>query len=190
MNSCRMGLVSVLWLVAALAVAGCGAAAPTATGEGSGGFAVASTAKVNNRDAGLNVGDQAPDFVLLQADGNATKLSDLRGQPVVMNFWASWCVPCREEMPEIIRAYQAHQDQSLAVLGINAQESAEQARRFVDNLQIPFPVVLDIHGEVMQLYQVRGLPTTWFIDREGRIVARHAGLLTKPLLEKYLAEIF
>lgn len=188
MNSCRMRLGIVVWLVASLLVAGCGAAAP-ATTENSAGFAVASTAKVDNRSTGLNVGDQAPDFVLLQADGETTRLSDLRGQPVVMNFWASWCVPCREEMPEIIRAYQAHQDESLAVLGINAQESAEQAKGFVDELQIPFPVVLDTRGEVMQLYQVRGLPTTWFIDREGRIVARHAGLLTQSLLEKYLAEI-
>jgi peroxiredoxin len=150
---------------------------------------VASIAGVDNRGHGLNLGDLAPDFALQGGDGAARRLSAYRGQPVMLNFWATWCAPCRQEMPELVAAYQEHLDQELVILGINAQESGEQARKFVDQYQMTFPVVLDSRGEVQQLYQVRGLPTTVFIDRDGRIAARHAGLLTRELLDQYLAKI-
>lgn len=175
-------------LLSALLVASC-----TASGQGAGdesGLPVASTRGVDNRGHGLNPGDLAPNFALQGGDGAARQLVDYRGKPVVLNFWATWCAPCRQEMPELVAAYQEHQDKELVVLGINAQESGEQARKFVDQYQMTFPVVLDSRGEIQQLYQVRGLPTTVFIDRQGRIAARHAGLLTSQVLDRYLAEIF
>jgi peroxiredoxin len=178
----------VVILLCALLVVSC-----TASGQGAGdesGLPVASTSGVDNRGHGLNPGDLAPNFALQGGDGGVRQLADYRGRPVVLNFWATWCAPCRQEMPELVAAYQEHQDQELVVLGINAQESGEQARKFVDQYQMTFPVVLDSRGEIQQLYQVRGLPTTVFIDRQGRIAVRHAGLLTRQLLDQYLAEIF
>lgn len=177
----------VIILLLALWLAGC-----TASGQGAGdesGLPVASTAGVDNRGHGLNPGDLAPNFALQGGDGASRQLADYQGKPVVLNFWATWCAPCRQEMPELVAAYQEHLDQELVILGINAQESGEQARKFVDQYQMTFPVVLDARGDVQQLYQVRGLPTTVFIDRDGRIAARHAGLLTRDLLDQYLAEI-
>lgn len=185
----QCGWVSLL-LTAALVVAGCGAVDDASSREAAGsGLAVASTAKVNNQGRGLDVGNLAPEFVLKHADGETSNLSDWLGQPVIMNFWASWCAPCKEEMPALIDAYRAHEADGLVVLGVNAQESAEQAKTFVDKFQMPFPVALDSRGEVMQLYMVRGLPTTIFIDREGRIAMRYAGLLTEELLDEFVAKI-
>lgn len=174
-------------LLFALALAGCAGEQPATLGTGA--LAVASTAKVNNQGRGLEVGDLAPDFTLTDANGEVSRLSDWQGQPVVINFWASWCAPCKEEMPEFVKAHQANQDSGLVVLGVNAQESAAQAQEFVDKFAMPFHVALDTRGDVMQVYNVRGLPTTIFIDREGRIAARYAGLLNEELLGEFIAAI-
>ncbi len=178
-----------LLLTVALIIGGCGAAeeAPPATVAGD--FAVASTSRVDNKGRGLDVGNLAPDFVLKHSDGKTSKLSDWHGRPIVMNFWATWCAPCQEEMPALVEAYRTHSADGLIMVGVNAQESAEQAKKFVDKFQMPFPVVLDSRGEVMQLYMVRGLPTTIFIDREGRIAARYAGLLNRKLLDEFVSKI-
>jgi peroxiredoxin len=175
-------------LLPILVLAACGVSSQGA-GDDSG-LPAASIAGVDNRGHGLSPGDLAPNFALQGGDGAIRQLADYRGKPVVLNFWATWCAPCRQEMPELVAAFQDHQDQDLVILGINAQESGQQARQFMDQYQITFPVALDSRGEVQQLYQVRGLPTTVFIDREGRIAVRHAGLLTREMLDQYLAEIF
>lgn len=175
--------------IASLLVAACGASGSTPPAAASDRFAVASTAKVDNQGRGLDVGDLAPDFMMTQSNGKTSRLSDWKGRPVVINFWATWCTPCQEEMPLLIEAHRTHSADGLIMLGVNAQESAEQAKKFVDKFQIPFAVVLDSRGEVMQLYTVRGLPTTVFIDREGRIVARYAGLLSRKVLDEFLVQI-
>lgn len=182
--------VALALLVAALLVAGCGSAASdevVATGLPN--LAEATTRGVNNANRGLEPGQFAPDFAMQYADGTRSLLSDWQGQPVVLNFWATWCAPCREEMPEFVAVHDQYKDDGLVIVGVNAQETASQAAQFMGEYGMAFPVVLDTRGDVQQLYNVRGLPTTVFIDRDGRIVDRWAGLLDRQLLEEYLAEM-
>ncbi len=112
-------------------------------------------------------GALAPDFLLEALDGDETRLSDYRGQPVVLNFWATWCVSCRKEMPQLIEAYDLHRDEGLVVIGLNLQESESIIRPFVDDFGINFPVLIDRDGEVGDAYRLVGLPTTFFIGRDG-----------------------
>ncbi len=194
MNSSRKSrslLALILLLTVALLAAGCGgsAASDEVVATGLPNLAEATTRGVNNAQRGLEPGQLAPDFTLQFPDGTKTQLSDWQGQPVVLNFWATWCAPCREEMPEFVAAHERYQDDGLVIVGVNAQETASQAAGFMNNFNMTFPVALDTRGDVQQLYNVRGLPTTVFIDREGRIVERWAGLLSAPALEELLAEI-
>jgi len=116
-------------------------------------------------------GFSAPDFTLDLLGGGQVTLSDLRGQVVMINIWASWCPPCREEMPAIQNVYDAYKNQGLVMLGVNTtyQDSEGEAATFVDEFSLTFPVPLDRHGKVSNLYQLRGLPSTYFVDRQGVI---------------------
>ena len=116
------------------------------------------------------IGFLAPDFRLQTPEGGEVQLAALRGQPVVLNFWASWCPPCRAEMPDLERLHQQYASEGLVVLGIDQGESAEVVMRFArDTVQTTFPLALDRQLEVGTLYEVRALPTTFFVDAEGRI---------------------
>lgn len=116
-------------------------------------------------------GFSAPDFTLDLLGGGQVTLSDLRGQAVMINLWASWCPPCREEMPAIQNVYEDYKDQGLVVLAVNTtnQDSEEAAAAFVGEFGLTFPVPLDKTGAVSNRYQLRGLPSTYFVDREGVI---------------------
>lgn len=116
----------------------------------------------------------APDFIRESLDGRELSLSELRGKPVVMNFWASWCVPCRLEMPILDEAAKRHRGE-VHFLGVNALDQPQQAKAFVRDLRLTFPSVVDEDGEVLARYRVVGLPTTVFITRSGRILEVHAG---------------
>ncbi len=116
-------------------------------------------------------GFSAPDFTLDVLGGGQVTLSDLRGKVVVVNLWASWCPPCRAEMPAIENVYRVYKDQGLVVLGVNTtfQDSEADAAAFVQNFGLTFPVPLDRTGAVSARYLLRGLPTTFFVDRRGVI---------------------
>ena len=113
----------------------------------------------------------APDFTLDSLQGEKVALSDLRGKIVVLNFWATWCLPCRVEMPALERSYEQYKDSGLVILGANMtnQDSEREVVSFVQEFGLTFPVLLDRDGSVGYLYQIRGLPTTFFINREGII---------------------
>ncbi len=112
----------------------------------------------------------APDFSLQDIDGNVYRLSELRGQPVIINFWATWCPPCREEMPSMQRAWEQLQKQGVMMLAINVGESADTVFQFLANYPVEFPLLLDADSDVATGWPVRGLPSTYVVDPEGRIV--------------------
>ncbi len=116
------------------------------------------------------VGFFAPDFTLMTTDGEKVQLSALRGQPVVLNFWATWCPPCRKEMPALEALWQRYNRGDVVILGIDQGESAATVEEFARNtVQTTFPLLLDVRREIGVEYNVRALPTTFFIDAEGRI---------------------
>jgi len=133
----------------------------------------------------------APEFTLKTLAGGQVSLSDYRGRPVLINFWASWCVPCRTEMPDIIAAYKAHRESGLEVLAIdNTQlDVIDDVRQFVATFQMPFPVLLDEQGEVALAYRILGLPTSVFVDGEGIVRAVNVGPMSAATIEKHLATI-
>jgi peroxiredoxin len=137
------------------------------------------------------IGQQAPDFTLKTLDGGQVTLSSFRGQPVLINFWASWCLPCRLETPELVRAYQTHQAEGLVILGVNqtVADSMPDIKAFVAEFKMPYPVLLDEAGTVTDLYRLRGLPTSVFINRKGVITQVHLGGMTHEMIEQYLGEI-
>lgn len=116
-------------------------------------------------------GFSAPDFTLETLDGGQMTLSDLRGQVVLVNFWASWCPPCRAEMPAIERVYRSYKDLGLEVLAVNTtnQDDVASAAAFVQELGLSFPIPLDHTGAVSASYNLRGLPSSYFIDEQGVI---------------------
>lgn len=135
------------------------------------------------------IGHPAPDFTLTGLDGATFTLSDLRGQPVVLNFWATWCPPCRAEMPEL-QAASTRLDGEVAIVGVNQGESAEQVAGFVQPLGFTFPMPLDERMDVSRQYLVRNLPTTFFIDRDGIVRYTQVGPLTEATLAQRLETIY
>jgi peroxiredoxin len=141
---------------------------------------------------GLEIGNLAPDFQLDNLDGQSVSLSDSRGRPVLVNFWASWCPPCRSEMPFIqdIFTDKKWAEEGLVVLAIDIGESPSTVREFVKKEGLTFPVLLDIARDVFIEYYVRTIPTTFFIDREGIIRAIKIGAFSDlPEIEKTLNKI-
>ncbi len=138
--------------------------------------------------ASSEIGSPAPDFVLEDLSGNPVKLSDLKGRLVVLNFWATWCTPCRTEMPEFQEIYQQNQP-DLVVLGINLEQSSGEIQDFVSQLSITYPILLDNDGLVSRLYKVIQLPNTYFIDRHGILRIRHIGFLSSNQFQEYLDRV-
>ena len=114
-------------------------------------------------------GAMAPDFLLEDLDGGEVRLSNLRGRPIVINFWATWCAPCRKEMPQFVAAYDKYRDEGLVIVAVNLQEGKSIAGKFADDYGMEFTVAVDRDGEVGDQYRLLGLPTTYFVDREGII---------------------
>ncbi len=126
--------------------------------------------------------DAAPDFTLKLLDGGEFRLSDYRGRPVVLNFWASWCGPCRAEAPVLENAWQQYRDQGVMFVGIAVQDREEAARAFIKEFGLTYPMGLDVDDRVATLYQITGLPTSVFIDGSGRVRHRWVGAIGKNRL--------
>nr|WP_297348846.1 TlpA disulfide reductase family protein [uncultured Glaciecola sp.] len=120
-------------------------------------------------------GELSPDFTLKSRDGGNIKLSEQRGNIVLVNFWASWCGPCREELPAFEKLYQEYQDLGVEILAVNVDSEAEKANVLLDDIEVSFPVLFDTSGEVSQLYDVSAMPTTVLVDRDGNVRLLHPG---------------
>ncbi|GAB7386219.1 thiol-disulfide oxidoreductase ResA [Bacillaceae bacterium] len=119
----------------------------------------------------LEPGDQAPDFQLETLQGEPFRLSDLRGQGVLLNFWGSWCKPCEEEMPALEKVYRELKDKQVTVVGVNIGETEVAVDSFVERYGLHFPIVLDKDREVTRLYRIGPIPTTYFIKPDGTIAS-------------------
>ncbi len=128
-------------------------------------------------------GQRAPDFTAVSSKGETISLKDYRGSVVAVNFWATWCGPCRVEMPALQAAYSQGK---LAVLAVNAGESQVAVATFMDELALDFPALLDEKGSVVDLYSVRVFPTTVIVSPEGLVIAEHLGPLNEELINQYV----
>ncbi len=133
-------------------------------------------------------GQVAPDFVLKSSSGENLRLSEYRGDVVMVNFWATWCGPCRQEMPLLDELYSRYQRVGFSLLGVNIDDDSRKAMNMIAELGVSFPVLFDSRKEVSKLYEVDAMPVTVIIDREGNVRHVHHGY--KPGYEdQYLDEI-
>lgn len=186
-----------LWVVVAILVSACapapqGGNAPdefTATpldqfpDELGGGFPVADLVQEGSPD----IGDTAPNFAFFLADGRGADLASLRGRPVVLNFWATWCGPCRAEMPDLVALHES--DPELVVLEVNVGEELPAVEAFAAEFGMNMTVVLDQEDLIRRAYEVRNMPTTVFIRADGTIGARWAGFLAGEQLSGFVEQI-
>ncbi|MGD7008285.1 TlpA family protein disulfide reductase [Metabacillus sp. 84] len=138
-------------------------------------------------EVGLDQGNKAPEFSLPLINGNEAHLADYKGKKVIVNFWATWCPPCKEEIPELKEISAKHSD-DLVVLAINytgSEASEEAVRTFVDSHAMKFPVLMDVNSEVLSQYEVFSYPTTYFLDEEGIIQKVQRGMVDRGTLEEF-----
>ncbi len=131
--------------------------------------------------AAQTVGESANQFVGETREGGSLSLNDLKGKVVILDFWASWCGPCREEMPFLIDTYLELGNDDLEILGINVDEKTKYMDSFLDELDLkpPFPILMDPKGKIAADYKLEGMPTTVFIDRKGIVQYVHSGFVSK-----------
>jgi thiol-disulfide isomerase/thioredoxin len=174
----------------ALALTACGSSQPATTPSSldAGDVTVASESTLIDKGSGRPAnGEIAPDFSYTLADGNVQKLSELRGKRVVVNFWATWCLPCREEMPELQQV--ANENSDLVVLGVNRNEAPAAIAEFGNEVGVTFPLIADPAGDIGDRYRAISLPITYFINSDGTINSSQLGGLSSELLSKHLEEL-
>jgi peroxiredoxin len=134
-------------------------------------------------------GDEAPDFKLTTLDGKEMKLSQLRGKAVMLNFWGSWCEPCRTEMPAMQQVYEKYKDEGFVIVAVNIAETDVAASQFAKQNGLTFPIWMDRDREAVKLYNIKPIPTSFFIDPDGIIRKKIEGPLDVSQLELYINAI-
>ena len=169
--------VIALTVLLALAVAGCGSKPSTAQ--------VADTAEAAVTEIGPRPGALAPGFTANLLDGESMDLDDLRGRPVILNFWATWCGPCRREMP-LLEEIGPGTKADIAILAVNYGEAVETVSAYVNDKDVSLPVVLDPDLSLARTYLIYGMPTTFLVDAQGVVQAVHTGELTEDMLAQFV----
>ncbi|RKQ30801.1 TlpA family protein disulfide reductase [Oceanobacillus halophilus] len=136
----------------------------------------------NDVEVGIEQGQVAPDFELTTLNGETAKLSDFRGKRVFINFWATWCPPCRAEMPDMQELYENKDVEILAVNLTASEKSEEGVVEFVEDYGLTFPILMDVEGQVESLFQVSAYPTSYLVDSEGRIQYKAIGAMNYDLM--------
>ncbi|TDM13193.1 thiol-disulfide oxidoreductase ResA [Macrococcus lamae] len=144
-----------------------------------------------NHDNVAKVGDQAPEFQLKTTDGKTVRLSDYKGKGLILNFWGTWCEPCRKEMPALSNNYDQYKDKGVEVLAIHIKNTPQQVDQFFRGLdkEVHIPVAFDNNNEVSDAFGVDPLPTTVVIDKTGKITAVHEGEMSTSTIENYMKSI-
>jgi peroxiredoxin len=143
---------------------------------------------LERRPVGTEIGELAPDFTGTTLEGETITLSDFRGQIVLVNDFATWCGPCVAETPHLVEVYNAQRG-DVVFIGLNLQESESKVSKFKEQYGIPYPLVMDLDGELTDIYHPVGLPTSWFIDSEGVVRYVHAGPMTTVMVQEALDAI-
>ena len=141
-------------------------------------------------EVGIQKGNKAPDFELLNLNGNPVKLSNFAGKKVILNFWATWCPPCRAEMPHMEKFYEDHK-RDVVVLAVNLTQTEKKqsdVKDFVDDYGLTFPIAMDAKGDVSSTYQIFAYPTSYIIDSQGIIQEIFQGAINYDIMEKAVSE--
>jgi len=147
---------------------------------------IISGCKRDNKNTNVNIGSYAPKFALTDLSKKTINLDDYKGKKVILNFWATWCPPCVNEMPLLQEVYNNRKGEGIEVIGINYNEDYERVKKFISEKGVVFTILIDSDLKVSMDYGVIGLPVTFFIDREGRIKEKFKGELNKKLIEDIL----
>lgn len=179
-----LSLMIVSALVSLLVLGGCGGQGEDSTQTGGTDAASTDTASSEEgSETGIEVGQYPPTFALPDLDGNNVALGDFRGSVVVVDLWATWCPPCREEIPVLIDLYSEYKDDGLVILGVGLDRGgAADLAPFVEKNGITYPILVGDRA-VSEAYKVTGIPTTFIIGRDGRIVAKHVGFAMEMVPE-------
>lgn len=141
---------------------------------------------------GLAPGETAPDFELKTLDGETVKLSDYQGKKVILNFWATWCPPCKAEMPLMENYYDKAQKENVEILAVNLtteDRGIDKVEAFVRANHLSFPIPMDKEGDVGSVYQAVTIPTSYIIDAQGRVQKKHIGPMDEKTMEDYIANL-
>ncbi|MFD1738609.1 thiol-disulfide oxidoreductase ResA [Bacillus salitolerans] len=134
----------------------------------------------------VRVGSQAPNFVLLDLEGNEYELEDYRGKGVFLNFWGTYCKPCEKEMPYMVNQYKHFKEQGVEILALNVNEAPLVIKRFAERHQLNFPIPIDKGEQVLKAYGVGPIPTTFLIDKDGKVVKVITGSMTEKMVHDYM----
>jgi len=174
----------------ALALSACASAAPPAGPAVSHTIAPESKLVADTAPVDLpQVGQIAPDFQYTMPDGNPHMLSQLRGKKVLLNFWATWCGPCRSEMPDLQKALGEVRDSSVVVLGVNKAQELKEIAPFADELRISFPLIANPAGDIAGRYGAQNLPTSYFINSDGTIGLKKTGVMNYSFIKTHLDQL-
>ncbi|ABS21519.1 thiol-disulfide oxidoreductase ResA [Bacillus cytotoxicus] len=137
----------------------------------------------------MQVGKVAPNFVVTTLDGKKIERKDLKGKGIFLNFWGTWCKPCEKEMPYMNELYPKYKEKGVEIIALDADETEIAVKNFVNQYGLKFPVAIDKGSEVINTYGVGPLPTTFLIDKEGKVIQMITGTQTKEQMEEYLKKI-